>query len=77
LVGIALVVGVPLGVIGGLFVWRAFADDLGISADAHVPILAFVATAVGAVVIANLLAIAPGMAAGRTRAAAVLNVHDG
>lgn len=76
LVGVALLVGIPLGVIGGQVIWRAFATDLGIDASAVIPVLAFVVIVIAGVVIANLIALLPGRAAARTPAGAVLLVRD-
>lgn len=76
LVAVALLVGIPLGVIGGQVIWRAFANDLGIDTSAVIPVLAFVAIVIAGVVIANLIALLPGRAAARTPAGAVLLVRD-
>jgi hypothetical protein len=38
LVAVGLLLGVPLGVIGGRFAWRAFADNLGVPGDTTVPL---------------------------------------
>ena len=76
LVTVALIVGVPLGVVGGLLVWRAFADGLGIDEAVSIPVLAFVGIVVAGVVLANLIALAPGRTAARTPAATVLALHD-
>ena len=76
LVTVALIVGVPLGAVGGLLVWRAFADGLGIDEAVSIPVLAFVGIVVIGVVLANLIALAPGRTAARTPAATVLALHD-
>ena len=59
LVAVALLIGVPLGAIGGGLIWRAFANDLGISTTAVIPVVAFVGIVVAGVVIANLIAVLP------------------
>jgi FtsX-like permease family len=76
LVAVALVVGVPLGILGGALVWRTFAHDLGIDEAVSIPVVAFIGIVAAGVVLANLIALAPGQAAARTPAAIVLTVHD-
>jgi ABC-type lipoprotein release transport system permease subunit len=74
-VTIALLVGVPLGIIAGRWVWRRFADDLGIVAVPVVPVTSLVLTAFLALVAANLIAAAPAAIAARTRPASVLHTE--
>ena len=74
-VAVALVVGVPLGIIAGRWVWTRFADDLGIVAVPVVPVLPVVLTALLALVAANLIAAAPAAIAARTRPALVLRAE--
>jgi len=68
---VGIVVGVPLGVAAGLVVWRAFATNLGAVPDAVVPVWVIAALAGGVLVVANLLALLPALAA-RTRSAGLL-----
>jgi predicted lysophospholipase L1 biosynthesis ABC-type transport system permease subunit len=72
LVAIALAVGVPIGLIAGRWVWRNFADGLGVDAGVIVPALAFGLVAAGALFLANLIAAVPARRAARTRPAIVL-----
>jgi ABC-type lipoprotein release transport system permease subunit len=65
LVGIAL--GVPLGVVVGRAVWRAFANNLAVAPVTVVQLWLLGALAVGALVVANLLAIIPGLIAARSK----------
>ncbi len=65
LVGIAI--GVPLGVVIGRAVWRTFANNLGAVPVAVVPTLLIGGLAVGVIVVANFLAIAPVLAATRSK----------
>jgi len=68
----ALVIGLPLGIIGGRWAWGFLADDLGTLSEPQVP-LAWVALAVPAVLLlCNLVAYVPGRLAARIRPAAVL-----
>jgi hypothetical protein len=77
LVAVAMLVGVPLGIIGGRVVWRAFTEDLGIATTAAISVAAFAGIVAAGVVMANLIALVPGRAAARTPAGAVLTVHHG
>jgi ABC-type antimicrobial peptide transport system permease subunit len=69
---IALLAGLPLGIILGRWGWRALADNLGTVAEPVVPALAMVVTVPVVVVLANLVAFVPGRIAARLRPAAVL-----
>jgi ABC-type antimicrobial peptide transport system permease subunit len=71
-VAVSLVVGIPLGIAVGRWLWSRFADDLGIVSVPVVPTAAVVLTAVVALVIANLIAAVPATLAARTRPAVVL-----
>ena len=72
---VGIVVGIPLGVAVGHVVWRAFATNLGVVPDTTIPIGVTVALAVGVLVVANLLAVAPAMVAARSKTAAQLLPH--
>jgi len=72
LIGLALLVGMPVGMIAGRWTWRSFADDLGISADVAVPLVALVVLVAVAILLANLVAALPARTAARTRPALVL-----
>jgi ABC-type lipoprotein release transport system permease subunit len=65
---VGIVVGIPLGVVVGQAVWRAFATNLGVVPVASLPVWLLVALGAGVLVVANLLAVAPALAA-RSRAA--------
>jgi ABC-type lipoprotein release transport system permease subunit len=71
-VAVSLLVGIPLGIAVGRWLWTRFADDLGIVTVPVVPATAIVLTAVVALVVANLIAAAPAALAARTRPAVVL-----
>ena len=64
---VGLVVGVPLGTVLGRVVWNAFADSLGAVPVSVVPFWLLATIVVGIVVAANLLAVAPALAARRSR----------
>jgi hypothetical protein len=72
LTAVPLVVGVPLGVVAGSVVFRAFADRVGALADPTLPILLFVGTVAGIVAVANLTAAVPSWRAGRLSTAQTL-----
>ena len=69
---VAILVGLPLGVIGGRWVWSVFADRLGVVPDPVVPILAVSLAVPATIVLANLLAVVPGRIAARLKAGPVL-----
>ncbi len=72
---IGLVVGVPLGVAIGRLVWRAFADYLGVVPVPVVTLPEIGAIALGTLVVANLLAAGPALAAARIRPASLLRAE--
>ena len=67
LVGVGTVVGVPLGIVLGREVWSAFANNLGVVPVPVVEPWLLVAVVVGILVVANLLAVAPALAAKRSK----------
>lgn len=71
-VGVALVCGVPLGVAGGRWLWRYFADELGTVPQPVTPALALLLLVAATLVAANLLAALPGRSAARTQPALAL-----
>lgn len=72
---VGTVVGVPLGIAAGHVVWRAFATNLGFVAVPFVTAWVIVALAVGAVVLANVFALGPALAAGRGSAGRLLRTE--
>jgi hypothetical protein len=64
---VGIVVGVPLGTVLGRQVWDAFAGNLGAVPVPVVPWWLLAAIVLGSVVVADLLAIAPALAARRSR----------
>jgi ABC-type antimicrobial peptide transport system permease subunit len=69
---VTLVVGVPLGIVGGRMVWRSFADGLGIVPSPHVPVLALLGAVAVMLAVATVAAVWPARVAARTSAAAAL-----
>jgi hypothetical protein len=72
---VALLLGLPLGVLAGRLAWAVFAHDAGVSPAPDVP-LDWVLLAIPATVaLANLIAAWPGRRAARLRPAAVLRAE--
>lgn len=69
---LGIVVGVPLGVVIGRSVWKAFADNLGVVPVALAPVWLITLLMVGALLAANLLALWPAVAATRAKPADLL-----
>ncbi|HEY6472622.1 MAG TPA: FtsX-like permease family protein [Acidimicrobiales bacterium] len=69
---IAIVIGVPLGIATGRFVWSAFADNLGVSTQPVVTAAKILGVALGALIVANVLALIPAFIAARARPASLL-----
>jgi hypothetical protein len=69
---VGIVVGVPVGIALGRVIWQAFARNLGVLPESMTTTWAIVAVAGGALVVANLLAVGPAVAASRSRPAALL-----
>ena len=57
----ALLIGIPVGVVLGRAVWRAYAANLGAVPQAVVPLTACLAVAVATLVLAVVLSIVPGL----------------
>ncbi len=72
---VGLVVGIPLGIALGRFLWDAFAHQLSVVVDPTVAIVPLALVALGAIVLANLVAAIPGRTAARTPTALVLRAE--
>ena len=72
LAALAVVVGIPAGLIVGRAIWRSFATDLGVGAGAVVPVVSLLAIAAAAALLANAIAAFPARSAARTQPALVL-----
>jgi hypothetical protein len=70
-----LVVGVPLGIAAGRWLWILFARGLSAVPDPVVPAASIALAAVAALVLANLVAAVPGRQAARTPAALLLRAE--
>ena len=69
---IGVVIGIPLGIVLGQLVWSAFATNLGVIPISVVQIWLIAALAAGVLVVANLLAVVPALAATRSKAGQLL-----
>ena len=69
---VALVVGLPLGLAAGRVAWDTVAGQLGVVARPTIPWPWMVGLSLAAVLIANVVAIGPALAAGRIHPATVL-----
>jgi len=69
---IGIVVGVPVGIALGRWLWDLFARQIYAVPDATVPVVSVVVVAVGALVLANIVAALPGRSAARTPTAVLL-----
>ena len=72
---VGLVIGVPVGIAAGRWLWLAFAHQLSAVPDPVIPAGSIALAAVLALVLANLVAALPGRAAARTPAAIVLRAE--
>jgi predicted lysophospholipase L1 biosynthesis ABC-type transport system permease subunit len=61
-----IVVGVPVGIAGGRWLWTRFANGLDVVADASVPWMLILLIALALVLVANVVAVVPGRLASRT-----------
>ncbi len=74
-IALGIVVGVPLGIVAGRWLWNLFARDIHAVPLPSVPILSIVLIALGALVLANVVAAIPGRIAARTPTALVLRAE--
>jgi len=72
---VALLVGLPLGVIAGRWAWGYFADAAGVPTGATVPLTPMLLAIPVTLVLANLIAAWPGWTAARLHPAAVLRAE--
>jgi ABC-type lipoprotein release transport system permease subunit len=75
LAGLAVLVGLPLGVAAGRWAWMPVADRLGVVPVSVVPALVLTVVALTTVLAANLVAAVPAWMAARTRLAIVLRAE--
>ncbi len=71
-VGIGCVIGIPLGIALGRFLWDLFVRQINAVPDPTIPATSIVLIGVGALILANLVAAVPGRIAARTPTAQLL-----
>lgn len=71
LTGVALLLGVPLGIMAGRTSWTAFADQIGVLPEPIVPVVLVGATIVAIAIVAIMVGERPARAAARSRPAAL------
>jgi hypothetical protein len=74
-VALGAIVGVPLGIALGRFLWDLFARQISVVPEPAVPGLPVVLITVGALVLANIVAAVPGRMAARTPPALLLRAE--
>jgi predicted lysophospholipase L1 biosynthesis ABC-type transport system permease subunit len=74
-VAVGTVIGVPLGIVIGRILWDLFAGGINAVPQPTVPVLAVVLIALGALVLANVVALVPGRIAARTPTALLLRAE--
>jgi predicted lysophospholipase L1 biosynthesis ABC-type transport system permease subunit len=72
---VALLVGLPLGVAAGRWLWSLLAGRLGIPSEPVTPVLAVLLAVPATLVLLNLVAAVPGRHAGAVPAATVLRTE--
>jgi len=72
---VALVVGLPLGMVAGRLAWRAVSTSLGVATVQSLPLLSVAATAALVLIVANIAAFAPGVSAARMRPSSTLRAE--
>ena len=75
LTAVALIIGVPVGLVYGRLAWQIFAGQLGIPPVPTIPLLSLATMVAGALVLAVAVAAVPGRSATRARPAEVLRVE--
>jgi hypothetical protein len=72
---VGLIIGVPLGIAAGRWLWVLFAHQLSTVPDPVIPAASIALTALAALILANLVAALPGRQAARTPAALLLRAE--
>jgi putative ABC transport system permease protein len=70
-----LVIGIPLGIVFGRWLWLRFAREIYVVPFATIPTVSLIALGLSALVLANVVAFFPGRVAARTAAAIALRAE--
>jgi ABC-type antimicrobial peptide transport system permease subunit len=74
-VAIGVVVGAPVGIVFGRWLWDLFAQNIDVVPAPTIPVVSIVLIALGALLLANLVAAVPGVIAARTKTASLLRAE--
>ena len=74
-VGIGMVVGIPLGVVLGRYLWDLFANEINAVPAPSIPLVTIIATAVAGFVLAIAVSVIPGVLAARAPTATLLRTE--
>ena len=72
---VSLLLGIPLGVAMGRWLWELLAGQLGVVSVPRIPVLTLALIVPGAIALANLVSLLPARAAARTAPALVLRTE--
>jgi FtsX-like permease family/MacB-like periplasmic core domain len=72
---IGIIIGVPIGIFAGRWLWTLFAKSIAAVPETSVPAIYITLVALGAILLANFVAAIPGRIAGRTSPALVLHAE--
>lgn len=72
---IGVIAGIPTGIAIGRELWTVFARDIYAVPEPTVPVLSLVLVGIGAIVLANAVAVIPGRIAARTPTALALRAE--
>jgi len=75
LAAVALLIGIPVGVVAGRWAWALFANTAGVATQATVEVSLVLLAIPATLAVANLIALWPGWRAARLRPAAVLRTE--
>jgi len=70
---IGTIIGVPIGIIIGRWLWTRFAHEIYAVPQPTIPTLSIIYVVAGALILANLVAAIPGLQAARTPSALLLH----
>jgi hypothetical protein len=69
---VGVVLGVPIGIVAGRWLWTLFANSVYVVPEPTIPVLSVVIVSLGAIVLANIVAALPGRSAAKTSTARIL-----